>query len=92
MDLFDILYFYGGIVFLIVAIPTIKKMISSFVLMYKENNLITKIIAFNYIIALIISFLGGHIILSPLASIYFTVLYGLVGKFSSDNKVAIAND
>lgn len=80
MDFFDILYFYGIIMFLIISIPLIKTMIKSFYIFINTKVLIFKVIALIYLITITISFLGGHILLSPLAGIYFVVIYGMVNQ------------
>lgn len=78
MDFFDILYFYGIIIFVIICIPLIKAMIKSIYVLIKSKTLIYKTISLIYLIAIIISFLGGHVLLSPLAGVYFVVVYGMI--------------
>lgn len=78
MDFFDILYFYGIIIFLIISIPLVKGMLKSIYIFVKSKILINKIISLVYLITIIISFLGGHILLSPLSGIYFVVIYGMI--------------
>lgn len=78
MDLFDILYFYGVIIFLIIAVPLIKMLFKSIKVLLNSNDLLYKIIALVYILSFIVSFLGGHILLSPLSGIYFIIIYGMI--------------
>lgn len=87
MDFFDILYFYGLIFLLIVAIPLVNIFLKSIKNIFKAKKLLYKIICLVYILVIIISFLGGHVLLSPLAGIYFAVIYGLVGgmKLEKEN-------
>ena len=66
--------------FLIISIPLIKTMIKSFYIFINTKVLIFKVIALIYLITITISFLGGHILLSPLAGIYFVVIYGMVNQ------------
>ncbi len=78
MDLLDILYFYGIIIFSIVFIPIIKCFIKGIKVLINNGNLKYRLIALVYIIIVVISFLGGHVLLSPLAGIYFAILYGML--------------
>ncbi|WP_415322612.1 O-antigen ligase family protein [Clostridium perfringens] len=78
MDLIDILYFYGIILFLIVAYPLTKVLIKGFKVLFVKKELKLKLIAFIYIVIFIMSFLGGHVLLSPLAGVYFAVIYGIL--------------
>ncbi|MGL5754069.1 MAG: O-antigen ligase family protein [Paraclostridium sp.] len=82
MDFFDILYFYGVIMFLMIFIPLLKAMIKSIYIFMKSNILIYKVISLMYLITIMISFLGGHILLSPLAGIYFVVVYGMISQIN----------
>lgn len=78
MDLIDILYFYGLILFFIVAVPLVKVFIKGFKVLITKKELKLKLIAFIYIVAFIMSFLGGHVLLSPLAGVYFAIIYGML--------------
>ncbi|EDT72105.1 putative membrane protein [Clostridium perfringens D str. JGS1721] len=78
MDLMDILYFYGIILFLIVAYPLTKVLMKGFKVLFFKKELKFKLISFIYIATFIMSFLGGHVLLSPLAGVYFAVIYGMV--------------
>lgn len=78
MDLIDILYFYGLILFFIVVVPLVKVFIKGFKVLITKKELKLKLIAFIYIVAFIMSFLGGHVLLSPLAGVYFAIIYGML--------------
>lgn len=89
MDLFDVIYFYGFIMFIIIYTPLFKMLIKSILILTKSSKLLYKTIALVYILTFIISFLGGHIILSPLSGIYFIIIYGLLKAIKDNNKVKI---
>lgn len=77
MDFFDIYYFWGiilGSVVLIKVIGVLFKSIKSFIITKNYNTRVENII---YIIIVICTFLGGHVLFSPLASVYFAIVYSL---------------
>lgn len=78
MDLIDILYFYGIVLFIMVAYLLIKALIKAIKVLFIKKELNFKLIAFIYIVAFIMSFLGGHVLLSPLAGVYFAIIYGML--------------
>ncbi|MCM1990503.1 O-antigen ligase family protein [Oceanirhabdus seepicola] len=74
MDLLDLIYFYG----IPLALPLIIKLTSltikaSFMLI-KSCSMVQKSLFISLIIGFTISFLGGHVILSPLAGTYFVTI------------------
>ncbi len=82
MDFFDSLYFYGAIFTIILFVPLFKKFIKSIFIFVRSKELLYKLIAFVYMISALISFLGGHIILSPLAGVYFVLLAAMLKKIA----------
>lgn len=90
MDIFDILYFYGIIMLPIIIIPTFKVLYKSIKIFLKNEMFIEKLLSLVYIINFTIMFLGGHVLLSPLAGIYFAVLYAIVNNMElSKRKIPI---
>lgn len=88
MDFFDIYYFWGiiiGTIVLIKVILILSKAIKSFIITKSYNTRVENII---YIIIVICTFLGGHVLFSPLASMYFAIAYSL-NKYA---KKGIANE
>lgn len=82
MDFIDIIYFYGIIFFMIVAVPLVRALFRAIKILFKSKVLRDKTIGFVYILGFGISFLGGHVILSPLAGIYFMLLCAMVDQIS----------
>lgn len=75
MDAFDVIYYYGILIGLIVLIPLVKQFIRSI-----KNVLSTKLYKsnyynFSYIIFCVISFLGGHVLSSPMAGVFFAIAF-----------------
>lgn len=90
MDIFDILYFYGLVMLPIIIIPTFKVLYKSIKIFFKNEIFIEKLLSLGYIINFIIMFLGGHILLSPLAGVYFAVLFAIVNNIElSKRKIVI---
>jgi hypothetical protein len=80
MDLIDVLYFYGIVACLIISTIIFKSMYKALYIIVRKAGFREKVTAFNFIGAFIISFLGGHVILSPLSGIYFAIICGIVNK------------
>ena len=75
MDLIDILYFYGIailLLFTVIIAPTFIKVIKG---LLKNTKVINKSFYISFFTGTIISFLGGHVLLSPLAGIYFSIIF-----------------
>ena len=78
MDLLDILYFYGIVFFSIVAIPLIRILGKGIKVIFKGRKFEYRLIGLIYVCVFIISLLGGHVLLSPLAGTYFAIIYGML--------------
>ena len=70
MDIFDIGFFYGIFAMLIVTYYLLKPVIMN---KYHRNNIVN--VKFSYLLFLVVMFLGGHVLSSPMAGIFFTVAY-----------------
>ncbi|MFL0246225.1 O-antigen ligase family protein [Candidatus Clostridium stratigraminis] len=88
MDFLDIIYFYGIINFLILTYGIVKMFIKSIsVFLFSKGDSDKKDYSFLYILSIIISFTGGHVLLSPLAGVYFAVIYSLCYKSFKEIRV-----
>lgn len=72
MDIFDLFFYYGIIIGTIIMIPIIKNLFACIFNLLKNNE--KSYYNFLYIIMFLISFLGGHVLNSPLAGIVFCLL------------------
>lgn len=75
MDIFDLYFLYGVIIASMITVPLFKNLLKCFVNLFKNN--ISSYYTFLYIIMFFVSFLGGHVLNSPLAGIVFCLLYCL---------------
>lgn len=74
MDMFDIMYFYGITmfsVFIYILLPSFIRVIKQIII---GKDMEKKTFFISYFVAFIVSFLGGHVILSPLAGTYFAIV------------------
>lgn len=88
MDLFDIGYFYGIFAFIGVVwlfFPSFLQGVKSLIV-NKDSEYAT--VSLAYIITFIISVTGGHVLLSPLAGVYFIAIFGLQKSY----RVRISNE
>lgn len=77
MDFFDIYYFWGSIIGTITFISLISiffKAIKNFIITKDYNVRVHNLI---YIIIIICTIFGGHVLFSPLASMYFAIIYSI---------------
>jgi glycosyltransferase involved in cell wall biosynthesis len=86
MDFLDIFYFYGilftGMV-MVFILPTVFLAFKKFL---NKDELLNKTISLTIIIGFLLSFLGGHILLSPLAGPYFIFIIVLGLSLFKKNK------
>lgn len=86
MDFFDIYYFYGGIIGTIVLFIFVKLFFKSIIGFIKNKDKSLKSYNLVYIIAIICTMFGGHVIFSPLASGYFAVTF-ILNKYSKSKYI-----
>lgn len=90
MDIFDIVIYYGIIVGLVVFIPLLRVFGRSLKGIWTKT--INSYYKFGFIIISIVAFLGGHVLSSPMAGIFFCVAFILVeDRFDETDKMQIYN-
>ncbi len=82
MDLFDIGFYYGLIALVLIGIPIVRNVWKA------ARNVVSQsrksFVNFFYIILFVLSFLGGHILSSPLAGILFCLSSVMVADRQKD--------
>lgn len=86
MDMMDILYFYGAIFFIFLAYFLIKRLILACKILRNARSVYNKVIALTFILTFIVMNLGGHVLLSPFAGVYFAILYSLLSTIDMEEK------
>ncbi|EJO5346052.1 O-antigen ligase family protein [Clostridium botulinum] len=81
MDMLDILYFYGVIISGIYVYNLLPVFLKSIVKNIREKSMLKKTFFISFIIGFVVSFLGGHVLLSPLAGVYFCVVFAYSNKY-----------
>lgn len=77
MDFFDLFFYYGGIVGVCISTLFLKKIFNCIKIMFKGDKK-TSYYSFLFIILFLISFLGAHVLSSPLAGILLCLMWGAI--------------
>ncbi|MGO5118260.1 O-antigen ligase family protein [Clostridium sporogenes] len=81
MDILDILYFYGFIVLGIYIYSLLPVFLKSILKIIREKSMLKKSFFISFLIGSVVSFLGGHVLLSPLAGVYFCVVFAYSNNY-----------
>lgn len=93
MDFFDTYYFFGSIIGTITLVIFTIMLIRCLIAMVTKNNRNYRGYALTYIVAYMCTMLGGHVLFSPLAGMYFAVIYILNKEYIKPGfKKAIGNN
>lgn len=77
MDFFDVYYFWGIIIGSLILIFIIKNSLKAFKNLVLSKNKELKCYGLNLLVIIICTALGGHVIFSPLASMFLGISIGL---------------